>query len=258
MIKVRAEIVGAVFADFADEKACGVIGVICYAFALIWVGFGIYGVAAEEGHQDYAGGEPCFERYLFQQIVKERRHYIYACAACKAEYQRSFKAYPAVEVAEISCVIPIFHMLEGLKIPAGEILHNGAEGHNKEKCEDVVVDKALEDYYSAYAAEAVYRQPRAEHCATIDENAVLNDMDTHFPQPADKGEDEEKQDIGHQRVVTVIVTVNDRFVGEATEMGGLVDFKAGVLVELTEIVKGQGSFHFHYASPPSGCWVFRV
>lgn len=56
VIKVRAEIVGAVFADFADEKACSVIGVICYAFALIWVGFGIYGVAAEKCHENYAGG----------------------------------------------------------------------------------------------------------------------------------------------------------------------------------------------------------
>ena len=64
--------------------------------------------------------------YLLQKIIKKRCHDVYSCTACKAKYQRSLKTYPAIDVAEISCVIPIFHVLERFKIPARYVFDHRA------------------------------------------------------------------------------------------------------------------------------------
>ncbi|WP_443713610.1 hypothetical protein, partial [Ruminococcus sp.] len=66
--------------------------------------------------------------------------------------------------------------------------------------------------------------------------AVLIDVYADFPHPTDLGEFEKQQYIGHECVVSVVVTMNNSLVGKAAEMCFAVNRKSRILVKLTKIV----------------------
>ena len=127
-----------------------------------------------------------------KQNVQKRRQHIHDGHPADAEDQQPLRADSAVEIQEISCVIPPSDSVIGnLQAKRSEILHCTAQRHRQNEFQGRLPAVRMEKHQNQYAAAAVDGKPGTVQDAPVDQFSLRDQVQAHLPQPSRKGQDKE-------------------------------------------------------------------
>ena len=114
-----------------------------------------------------------FPRDPADLIVQDGGQHIDDGQAAQTEYQKPFRADPAVQVQEISAVIPPALAIMGyFQVQGGKILHAAAQDHDSPKFQQRPGSQPVQRHQDQHAAAAVDRQPGTMEHTPVDKHSV--------------------------------------------------------------------------------------